>query len=100
MQTGRAGPRGRARPAAELCRLAPRLAGQVGRYAHARQFKRMRKALRRLKGYTGRVLRDIERQLDKVPEGRLKARLEEMIALVNRLLALDVERQEKALQSA
>ena len=28
-------------------RLAPRLAGQVGRYAHARQFKRMRKALRR-----------------------------------------------------
>ena len=68
-------------------RLAPRLAGQVGRYAHARQFKRMRKALRRLKGYTGRVLRDIERQLDKVPEGRLKARLEEMIALVNRLLA-------------
>lgn len=68
-------------------RLAPRLAGQVGRYAHARQFKRMHKALRRLKGYTGRVLRDIERQLGKVPEGALKARLVEMIALVNRLLA-------------
>ena len=55
-------------------RLAPRLAGQVGRTAHARQFKRMRKALRRLKGYTGRVL---DRQLD---QGSLKARLEEMIA--------------------
>jgi len=68
-------------------RLAPRLAGQVGRYAHARQFKRMRKALRKLKGYTGRVLRDIERQLGKVPEGPLLARLVEMIALVNRLLA-------------
>ena len=68
-------------------RLAPRLAGQVGRYAHARQFKRMRKALRRLKGYTGRVLRDIERHLGKVPEGVLRARLVEMIALVNRLLA-------------
>ncbi|MEP4389908.1 MAG: IS5 family transposase [Sulfitobacter pontiacus] len=68
-------------------RLAPRLAGQVGRYAHARQFKRMRKALRKLKGYTGRVLRDIERQLDKVPEGALKARMVDMIALVNRLLA-------------
>ena len=68
-------------------RLAPRLAGQVGRYAHARQFKRMRKALRKLKGYTGRVLRDIERQLGKVPEGPLKARLVEMVALVNRLLA-------------
>jgi IS5 family transposase len=68
-------------------RLGPRLAGQVGRYAHARQFKRMRKALRKLKGYTGRVLRDIERQLGKVPEGALRARLVEMIALVNRLLA-------------
>jgi transposase, IS5 family len=68
-------------------RLAPRLAGQVGRYAHARQFKRMRKALRKLKGYTGRVLRDIERQLGRVPEGILKSRMMEMIALVNRLLA-------------
>lgn len=68
-------------------RLAPRLAGQVGRYAHARQFKRMRKALRKLKGYTGRVLRDIERQLDRVPEGVLKARMVEMIALATRLLA-------------
>ncbi|MFA3919323.1 IS5 family transposase [Ruegeria hyattellae] len=68
-------------------RLAPRIASQVGRYAHARQFKRMRKALRRLKGYTGRVLRDVGRQLDKVQEGALKARLVEMIALVNRLLA-------------
>jgi IS5 family transposase len=56
-------------------------------YAHARQFKRMCEALRRLKGYTGRVLRDIERKLGKVPEGALRARLVEMIALVNRLLA-------------
>jgi len=38
-------------------RLAPRLAAQVGHYAHARQFRRMRKALRTLKGYTGRVVR-------------------------------------------
>jgi len=68
-------------------RLGPQLCGQVGRYAHARQFKRMHKALRRLKGYTGRVLRDIERQMDKVVEGPLKSRLQEMVALVNRLLA-------------
>jgi IS5 family transposase len=68
-------------------RLAPRLTGQVGRYAHARQFKRMRKALRRLKGYTGRVLRGIERQLDQVPEGALRTRILEMVVLVNRLLA-------------
>ena len=68
-------------------RLGPRLSGQVGRYAHARQFKRMRKALRRLKGYTGRVLRDIERQMGKVLEGPLKTRLQDLVALVNRLLA-------------
>ena len=68
-------------------RLAPRLCGQVGRYAHARQFKRMRKALRRLKGYTGRVLRDIERQMDKVAEGPLKARIRDVTALAVRLLA-------------
>lgn len=68
-------------------RLGPRLCAQVGRYAHARQFKRMRKALRRLKGYAGRVLRDIERQIDKVAEGPLKLRLQDLVALVNRLLA-------------
>src|SRR6056297_1511498 len=68
-------------------RLGPRLAMQAGRYAHARQFKRMRKALRRLKGYTGRVLRDIERQMDKVAEGPLKDQITELTALVNRLLA-------------
>jgi len=67
-------------------RLAPRLSGQVGRYAHARQFKRMRKALRRLKGYTGRVMRDIQRQLGPVTDDSLRQRLEAEIALVDRLL--------------
>ena len=67
-------------------RLAPRLAAQVGRYAHARQFKRMRKALRKLKGYTGRVLRDLRRQLDEIPEGPLRQRVLDKLALVSRLL--------------
>jgi len=67
-------------------RLAPRLSGQVGRYAHARQFKRMRKALRRLKGYTGRVMRDIQRQLGRVTDDQLRQRIEVEIALADRLL--------------
>ncbi|WP_424140802.1 IS5 family transposase [Roseomonas chloroacetimidivorans] len=67
-------------------RLAPRLAAQAGRHAHARQFRRMRKALRTLKGYTGRVLRDIGRKIGAVPEGRLRTRIEERMALVTRLL--------------
>jgi IS5 family transposase len=67
-------------------RLTPRLAARVGRHAHARQFRRMRKALRTLKGYTGRVLRDIGRKLGAVPEGRLRTWIEERMALVTRLL--------------
>jgi IS5 family transposase len=67
-------------------RLAPRLAKQVGRYAHARQFKRMRKALKKLKGYTGRVLRDLRRQFDAIPEGPLRERVLDMLVLVGRLL--------------
>ena len=56
-------------------RLGPRLAAQVSRYAHAKQFKRMRKALRTLKGYTGRVLRDLRRQLGEIPAGPLRERV-------------------------
>ena len=67
-------------------RLAPRLAARAGRHAHARQFRRMRKALRTLKGYTGRVLRDIGRKIGAIPEGPPRTRIEERMALVTRLL--------------
>ena len=67
-------------------RLAPRLALQVGRYAHAKQFKRMRKALKKLKGYTGRVMRDLRRHLDDIPEGGLRDRIIAKLALVSQLL--------------
>lgn len=66
--------------------LGPRLAVKVGRYAHARQFKRMRKGLRTLKGYTGRVMRDIARQLDSITDPDQRVRVEAEIALVDRLL--------------
>ena len=67
-------------------RLAPRLAMQVGRYAHAKQFRRMRKALKRLKGYTGRVMRDLRRHLGDLPAGELRDRVAARLALVSRLL--------------
>ena len=38
------------------------------RYAHAKQFKRARRELRRLKTFLGRVMRDIERQIKKSPQ--------------------------------
>ena len=67
-------------------RKAPRLALQAGRHAHARQFRRMRKVLRTLKGYTGRVLRDIRRQSDAVAQGPLRAKIRNRLDLVTRLL--------------
>jgi IS5 family transposase len=67
-------------------RKAPALAMQVGRYAHARQFKRMRKALRTLKGYTGRVMRDLRRQLALIPSGVLRETILDTLVLVSRLL--------------
>ena len=67
-------------------RLAPRLAVKIGRYAHARQFKRMRKALRTLRGYTGRVMRDLRRQIDGMPAGPLRTRALDMLGLTSRLL--------------
>jgi len=49
-------------------REAPRLAQKVGRYAHARQFKRMRRVLKKLSTRVGRVMRELGRQLDKLNE--------------------------------
>ena len=67
-------------------RLAPRMALQVGRYAHAKQVRRMRKALNKLKGYTGRVMRDLRRNLGDTPEGPLRNRIMAKLAPVSQLL--------------
>jgi transposase, IS5 family len=76
-------------------RLAPRLAMQVGRYAHARQFRRMRKGLRKLKGYTGRVLRDLRRRLDDIPTGPFRDRIIAKLALVSQLLHQEPKGRDK-----
>src|SRR5690606_23635404 len=44
------------------------LARKAGRHAHAHQFKRMRRVLRRQRTLLGRVIRDIGRQLDQLPQ--------------------------------
>jgi transposase, IS5 family len=46
----------------------------------------MRKALKRLKGYTGRVMRDLRRHLQEIPEGGLRNRIIAKLALVSQLL--------------
>jgi IS5 family transposase len=67
-------------------REAPLLAAQVGCYAHARQFKRMRKARRTLMGYAGRVMRYLRRKIDLIQSGACRETVLETLVLVSRLL--------------
>ena len=49
-------------------REALRLAQKIGRYAHAKQFKRMRAALKKLSTRVGRIMRELQRQLGQLTE--------------------------------
>src|ERR1700726_4848985 len=53
------------------------------RYAHAKQFKRANRALRTLKTYLGRVIRDIARKIDGDP--RLEAKFAWLLSLARRV---------------
>ena len=66
-------------------RLAKRAAVKAGRYAHARQYRRMRRELKRLKIYLGRVYRDVCRKI--AGNEALQARFARLLGLVERLLA-------------
>lgn len=66
-------------------RLAKAAAVRVGRYAHARQFRRMRRALKTLRTYLGRVYRDICRKI--AGNAELESRFARLLGLVERLLA-------------
>ncbi|SMQ97891.1 conditioned medium factor (density-sensing factor) [Xanthomonas fragariae] len=59
-------------------RQGPALSRKAGRYAHARQFKRMRRVLRRQRTVLGRLMRDIQRKLD--ARARLRGRLQPALA--------------------
>lgn len=53
---------------------------------HPQKFKRKRKALKKLRGYTGRVIRDLRRHLDDIPEAGLRDRIIAKLALVSQRL--------------
>ena len=66
-------------------REGPRLAAQIGRYAHAKQYRRMRKALRTLRTRVGRVYREVTRQIERIgAEHRDRAR--ELLRRAQRIL--------------
>ncbi len=66
-------------------RAAPRLAAQVGRYAHARQYKRMKKVIKTLRTRVGRVHREINRKLGQLPEQQ-QPQAQDLLAKVERIL--------------
>lgn len=64
---------------------APRLAIQVGRYAHARQYNRMHGSLRKLKSRVGRIHRELIRQFELLPPESEQSGLE-LLQKVERIL--------------
>ncbi|HMF88232.1 MAG TPA: IS5 family transposase [Gemmatimonadaceae bacterium] len=60
-------------------RVAKRAAIMVGRYSHAHQFKRARRALKFLRTRLGRIIRDINRQID--GDAALEARFAPLLEL-------------------
>ena len=66
-------------------RKGPQAALKASRYAHARQMKRLRRQVRTLRTYLGRVVRDIERQIADDPTRQLV--FAEELAMAKRLLA-------------
>ncbi len=67
-------------------RQGPGLSRKAGRHAHARQFKRMRKVLRRQRTILGRVSRDLQRKLDQL-EPSVRERIGVWLERAHRLLA-------------
>ncbi len=64
-------------------RVARRALLKVGRYAHAKQFRRMRRGVKKLKTYLGRVMRDIERKTN--GDAVLEACFEGALVLAKRI---------------
>lgn len=66
-------------------RVGPRLAAKVGRFAHAKQFKRMHKSLRSLKVRVGRVYRQVNQH--QAQSEQACPELAQLLSRVGRLLA-------------
>ena len=65
-------------------RVAQALAREAGRYANARLYKRMRRTIKKQRTVTGRIVRDIERQIEDKP--RIQIKLASLLANVKRIL--------------
>ena len=66
-------------------RQAPRMAAQVGRYAHARQFRRMRKTLKALQVRVGRVHREVARNVSALSQ-QVQSQARDLLESTGRIL--------------
>ena len=72
-------------------RVGDRLARKVSGYAHAKQFKRMKKGVKKLKVYLGRVMRDIDRKATE----EQKAKFQDLWPLAEKLLNQEKKSKDK-----
>ena len=68
------------------------LARQAGRYAHARQFRRMRRVIKRQKTIVGRLQREIERKASAIGQAVREA-LDETLSKAQRIAAQSAQRK-------
>lgn len=74
-------------------RVGTRASRNAAHYRHAKQFKRMKKEIKKLKNYLGRVVRDIERQVnDRLP---LQEYFTESLLLAKRLITQEKQSKDK-----
>ncbi|MCG8341200.1 MAG: IS5 family transposase [Cytophagales bacterium] len=66
-------------------RVSSALVRKISGYAHAKQYKRMKRGVRQLKTYVGGVVREVERQLVKLPEQAVSV-FTDLLGLSKRLL--------------
>ncbi len=66
-------------------RQGPRLSEKIGRYAHARQFKRMKRAIKKQRTWMGRLERELSRQLNQL-EGFARIEAEQLISQAKQLI--------------
>ncbi|MGL4371149.1 MAG: IS5-like element ISCca5 family transposase, partial [Alphaproteobacteria bacterium] len=74
-------------------RIGRQAAISAGKYAHAKQFKRMKKEIKKLKNYLGRVTRDIERNIQGSVE--LQETFSSLLGMAKRLLAQKKDSSDK-----
>ena len=68
------------------------LSRQAGRYAHARQFKRMRRAIKRQRTIVGRLAREVDRKANVLGQA-VRSALEEVLGKAQRIATQSAQRK-------